>query len=265
MRELRPEDYEKLAQRVVHAFLTDDTPLSDGVTKVAMELELNPHQIRNLTQLSNVTAHLKLFEKKADDKIVEFLPVDPKDVIQKMFKEAAHEKTAAADDYDQAVDLYGDFDIEVADTPMEKLAEDYVDPKPMRHPEHQSRMILRLRKVASELNSRRIQNAQDYVERLDKLASEFAKLYGPDFHSFEKDAVAQYGDVAVPALNDIRSRLRMGHVNLDIAGEMHKVARVVDDGTPEMQGFKQLLKFAAGTSDCARGLAYLEEQAGGVL
>lgn len=265
MRELRPEDYEKLAQYIVGDFLTNDTPLSDGVTKVAMELELNPHQIRNLTQLSNVTAHLKLFEKKAEDKIVEFMPVNPTDVIQRMFKGASLEKTAVADDYDQAMDLYGDFGAKADDVTLEKLAEDYVDDKPTQHPQHRSKMILRLRKVAEELNSQRIQNAQSYVEELDKLAAEFAKMYGPDFRSFEKDAVVRYGDLAVPTLNDIRSRLRLGNINMDMAQSMRKEARVVDDETPEMQSFARLLKFAADTADYARGLEYLNEQAGGVL
>jgi len=257
MRELRPEDYEKLAQHVVDAFLADDAPLADGVTKAAMELELNPHQIRNLTQLSNVTAHLKLFEKKAEDKVIEFVPVDPADIIQSMFKGITHEKTASDGSYDHALDFYGDFVTANVCAPQEKLAEIPQDEKPTRHPHQRSKMILRLQKVAEELDTQRIQNAQSYVEELDKLAAEFAKLYGPDIGSFEKDAVARYGELAVPTINDIRTCLRMDGISMNTVDAMNKTARVVDDETPEMRSLAQLIKFAAQTANCAHSLEYL--------
>jgi hypothetical protein len=265
MREILPEDYEKLARHIVDAFLDSDVSLATGVTKVAMEMEMNPHQIRNLTQLSNITAHLRLYEKKAEDKIVEFVPVNPREVIQNMFDDADTEKTASDDSYDQALDLYGDFGTKAKDVTMEKLAEDYEDPKPTRHPDHKSNMILRLRKVAEELNSNSIQHAQHYIEELDKLASEFAKLYGPDFRLFERDAIAKYGNLAVPTLNDIRSRLRLNSINLDTVQDMQKTARVVDDGTPEMQSFNVLLESAAQATNCARGVEYLKSEVGDVL
>lgn len=265
MRELLPEDYEKLARHIVDAFLDSDVSLANGVTKVAMELEMNPHQIRNLTQLSNITAHLKLYEKKAEDKIVEFVPVNPKEVIRNMFNDVDAEKTASDDSYDQALDLYGDFGAKIKDVTMEKLAEDYKDTKPTRHPDHRSNLVLRLRKVAEELDSRRIQHAQSYVEELDKLASEFAKLYGPDFRVFERGAIAKYGSVAIPTLNDIRSRLRLGSIDLSAAQDIQKVAHVVDDETPEMHSFNGLLESASQTSECALGIEYLKAQVGDVL
>lgn len=261
MRNLRPEDYEKLAQTVVDTFIDHDTPLSDGVVKVARELELNPNQIRNLTQLSNVNAHLRLFEKRAEDKIVEFTPVDPRAVIHAVLQESTTEKTASDDErYNRDLDFFGDF-AQRKSEPTEKLAEVEDNGKPAHGPDYRTNLVLRLQKVAEELNSQRLQHAHTYVEELDKLASEFAKLYGPDFGSFEKDAVSRFGQLAVPTLNDIRSRLRMDKIGMDTVSRITKVARVVDDETPEMLSLKKLIESATKSAECARSLDYLGEQA----
>ena len=265
MREIRPEDYEKLAQNIVDDFIGNDTPLIQGVSKVASSMELNPHEIRNLTQLSNVAAHLRLFEKKAGNKMVEFLPVDPRDVIQGMFKDVPTEKTASDDSYSRESDFYGDFGTKVLEITSEKLATDAPEQKRTSKPIHRSDMIQRLRKVAEELDSRRLQSAWEYTEEIDKLASEFAKLYGPELGPFEKNAVARYGNVAVPILNDIRSRLRMPKVSLAAAQSNTKVAHVIDDDTPVMRSLLQLIKSATDTNDCARGLSFLKEKVGGML
>lgn len=261
IRVLRAEDYDKLAQHIVNDFIESEVPLSDGVLKVAKEMALHPNHIENLVQLSNKLAHLRLFEKKSGDKVVEFETVKPRDVLQRFYADAPAEKVAADLSRNRELDFFGDY--EEPSKEQEKTAEEAIpelDPK-REHPEKTSRLTLKIRKVAEELDSRRLQAEWEYVEEMDKLAAEFAKLYGPNFEEFEKDATAVFGAVAQPIMNDIRGRLRLEPKNLSF----EKTARLVDTSTTEMQSLEKLIKLAAETADCARGRAYLEEHVGEVL
>lgn len=262
IRVLRAEDYDKLAQHIVNDFIESEVPLSDGVLKVAKEMALHPNHIENLVQLSNKLAHLRLFEKKSGDKIVEFETVKPRDVLQRFYADAPAEKVAEDLSRNRELDFFGDYE-EPSEDEQEKTAEETVpelDPK-REHPEKTSQLTLKIRKVAEELDSRRLQAEWEYVEELDKLAAEFAKLYGPNFEEFEKDAAAAFGTVAQPIMNDIRSRLRLEPKELSL----EKTSRLADTDTAEMKSLEKLIKLAAEAADCARGRAYLQEQVGEVL
>ena len=264
IRVFRAEDYEKLAKHVVNDFIDNETPLGEGVLKVAAEMDLSPEHIRNLVQLSNKMAHLRLFEKKADDKIVEFEPADPKAVLRMAFEKMSTENEKTAEDlgYDHASDFHGDFADLTKETVKEAAEESapVLDEK-LEHPHKADLSLLALRKVAEDLDSRRLQAEFGYLEELDKLAAEFAKLYGPDYVLFEKDALATYGEITVPTLNDIRDRLRMDPLN----GEIQKTAHLVDTDTEEMSSLQKLLKFASEAAQCGRGHEFLKEKLGDKL
>ena len=88
---------------------------------------------------------------------------------------------------------------------------------------------------------RRTQAMLEYEEEMHKTASMFASLYGPDYGTFEKDAVALYGADAVPILTDIRARLRMPAIKLAV---FEKTANLIDSDTPQMRSFQLLHKYA---------------------
>lgn len=278
MRAFQEDDFKKMARDVVAEYLERETPLSDGLAKAAEDMELNPDQIQNLVQLANSLAHLTLFENKNDgDKIVEFKPADPDDVLKRVYKEDSVPESAESEEVcempsssSKEMDFFGDFpDIasklksilsggsESICDPEEEKAESSVSP------ERRSMMVIRIRKVASELKNREMTSALEYQEELDKLASEFAKLYGPDFSDFEKNAVAFRGDTAIPVLADIRSCLRIaGQVNTD---SFEKRACVVDTETREMKSLDRLIKLAESHRDHGRAYTYLRQKVGGIL
>lgn len=267
IRVFRSEDYEKLAKHVVNDFIEKEVPLADGVLKVASEMDMGPEHLRNLVQISNKMAHLRLFEKKADDKFIEFEPADPRKVLKAMFEKMSTEieKTAADGGYDHDADFFGEFSVPSGETTKEAEIIEPLPEKRLEHPHKRDISLRTLRKTAEDLDSRKLQAEYEYLGEMDKLAAEFAKLYGPDYAAFEKDALYHYGEVTVPILGDIRSRLRMTEINVGVASGTEKIARLVDIETTEMKSLRKLIKFAAEAALCGRGHAYLKQELGDAL
>jgi len=274
MRVLRPEDFEKLARVVVDEYLANSTPLEQGVVKTALKNELNPDQIKNLVQQANTMAHLTLFDKKADgDKIIDFEPADPSLVLKRIYNDTP-EKIACVmpDSPESATDMFGDLP-ELKDRIHEMIGESDASllenggdiiksaAAPLSSTKKQS-LIINIRKVASALNDSKLQRAWEYKEEMDKLASVFAKLYGPDHDVFEKDALCARGAAAVPILGDIRCCLRMGG-SPDIAHA--KLARVVDTNTAEFKSFDRLLKLSQAYNEAGAAYQYVEREFGAWL
>jgi hypothetical protein len=271
MRVLREKDFDKMAQKIVSDYLEREIPLDDGLAKVSEEAELGPDQIQNLVHTANTLAHLTLFEKKSGDKMVEFSPADPDIVLKKVYKhgqempESSEPCPESASPISQISDFFGDFP-DLSKKIQEALGTETAPAVSLEGndgatPHRKSMMIIKIRKVASELNNRRLTSALEYKEELDKLAAEFAKLYGPNYADFEKDALALRGDAAIPVLTDIRTCLRMPPE----VPSFDKKASVVDDKTPEMQSLDKLIKLSESHQDCEKACEFLRQKVGGVL
>jgi hypothetical protein len=274
MRVYRPEDFKKMARAIVDRSFDASTPLNDEIVKSALDNELNPDQIKNLVQLANTMAHLTLFDQKdGDDKMVEFDPADPAVVLKKVYQDDEPPATAAvsSDAPERVTDMFGNL-TELVDkvkgmlgqdaaAPVEEVAEEVAEPEALS-PKKKQMIIIKIRKVASHLNDRKLQSAYEYKEELDKLAAEFAKLYGPSFEDFEKDAVSLRGGMSVPVLQDLRRCLRLP-TKVDTSHA--KLARVVDSDTPEMKSFHTLMKLAEEYSSCSAACEYMQEKFGGAL
>lgn len=271
MRVLRAEDFEKMAREVVTDYLEHSVPLDSGLAKAAMDGGLNPDQIQNLVQLANTMAHLTLFDKKSDgDKIIEFNPADPEVVLKKIYKgtdsipECGEEVSVPEmSPTDKATDFFGDF------PDMSKKIRELVDKteEPSAtieggSPARKSMVIIKIRKVAEELKDRELASAIEYKEELDKLAAEFAKLYGPSYAEFEKDALALRGTQAIPVLSDVRSCLRMPEIQTAI---FEKTARVVDTDNPLVESLDSLIKLSVKHQESRAAYDYLKERVGSVL
>lgn len=286
MRALQKRDYEKLAQEVLDGFLEGGTPLVNGVAKVAMDAGLNPEQIRNLVQLANTMTHLALFDRKADgDKNVEFDPADPTTVLKKVYSDGEVPDTPSADPAPQSasglLDMFGDFpDLKgilgkgspAAASPCESGCPASGPSGPGEpselgaaapaDPAKQQMLIIKIRKVAQHLNGKKLAALCEYRETMDKLATEFAKMYGPDFREFEKDAADVFGIAAMTPLSDIRNCLRLDEPTKDL---FEKRARLVDTNTPEMGMFRSMVENIKLAQHCADGEQYLHEEVGGLL
>jgi len=279
MRVLREEDFKKLAQEVVDAYLKQAMPLADSAVKVAMDNGLNPDQIKQLVQLANTMAHLSLFDQKSDgDKCVEFEPADPDNVLKKIYVdgEPVEESSSSASPSD-TTDMFSDFkDImdkvrSVVDEARSAKPPEAIEGMPPEaeapsaestSPAKQQMIIIKIRKVAADLTDKQHQAGFEYKEELDKLATEFAKLYGPDFEEFEKDAYALRGDSALPVLADLRHCLKLAAAP---RGAFVKQARVVDANTKEMRSLIKLADLAHNWQEYGEALKHLQEQAGDIL
>ena len=265
MRVLNREDYEKLAREAVSQFVESAVPLTDSLVKLSDSMGLNPDQIKSLVSVANTLAHLDLFDRKDDgDKVVEFEPADPKAVLNRVYNgEKLTDVQEEGPSCPDARDMFGDFpDMNAEEeSPVEEAAEAPPDANGST-PRRQQIMIIKIRKVAEELEQRKYAAALSYEEELNRLASDFASLYGPDFPAFEKDAIDVHGGDAVPILADLRKLLRMPEIKLAV---FEKSARLVDTNTSEMHSFGQLKSLAEEAKACSAGLQLLQQKVGGVL
>lgn len=256
MRILNREDYEKIAREVVAQYVSGATPLTDGIAKISESMGLNPDQIRALVRVANTVAHLDLFDRTGNgDKIVEFTPADPKDVLERVYRV---EGESCSSEPSNLCDVLG----ELPD--MHKRPAPAASPAPALAPEApsvpQQITIIKIRKVASELHRRGLTAALAYEEGIDKLAATFARLYGPDFYEFEKDAVDVHGSAAISVLADLRKLLRLPGIKTAVFG---KLSRVVDTQTPEMLKFAELLTLVEEAKACSAGEEYINRRLGG--
>jgi len=299
MRVIQPDEFKKMAQTVVSQYVKSSVPLVDSLTKTALESALNPDQIRNLVQLANTMAHLTLFDQKKDDKIVEFEPADPDIVIKKVYVDGepvvdsvtTGTGTGTGNDAQplrsDVADMFGDFDdviekvkgmlsttstptttpetpaTDTMDTTGASDASDASGATPVT-PHQRQMLIIKIRKVASEIENQKYAMATLYQDELDKLASEYAKLYGPDHKEFEKDAFALRGARAIPVLADLRHSLRLPALQ-NVSKSLVKTARVVDATTPSMRTLDTLIKLSSQWNDLAHAHQYLVDHIGEYL
>jgi len=282
MRVIRPDEFKKMAQDVVDSYLKRSVPLADGLAKMSLDNALNPEQVKNLVQLANTMAHLTLFDQKNDgDKVVEFDPADPAAVTKQVFVNGEPVTPDAAESSGKdPSDMFGDLgDIldkvkavlkgngESANTCSSSTVpeqESACEPAPNSEtsPAKRQMLIIKIRKVASELENKQYQAAYEYKDELDKLASDFAKLYGADFKNFEKDAFALRGELAVPVIADLRHCLRMPKPT---ETQFAKTARVVDSKTKEMRSLDKLIKLSDEWQTIDQARSQLQESAGDYL
>ena len=304
MRVLQRTDYEDLAKEAVDQMLDASVPLADSLVKISDSMGLAPDQIKALVQVANTLAHLDLFDRKADDKVVEFDPADPSDVVQRVVSSGPETIETPMSSEGRTTDFFSDLprsDSSACDSCSTKKGctkdasscsscedkdhcsscEDKDNCSSCEHnttkskgakvvkealdnltPHRQQMGIIKVQKVAEELNQRKISAALEYEETLDKLASDFASLYGPSLEEFEKDAIDTYDSDALPVLGDLRKLLRMSDIKI---ASHEKTVRLVDTSTAEMKTFKKLCSLVEEAETCEAGLQLLKQEAGDLL
>lgn len=201
MPRLEKKDYEPLVDDIVNGYFNSGVSLTDGVYKKAEELGLAPDQIKQLVWQANTKTHLDLFEKKAEDKVIEFPLADVDKVMAKLYAEPSPVKEAAA------VNDALDFAQEVDFNPQVKIAETVTEiPEPTKS---KSNQIMFVRKLASELESVVLQKLSEYQEVIFDGRAELRKLaeykYSPsDLQQVSHDATSYYGQGVIPVLRDLK-------------------------------------------------------------
>lgn len=224
--------YDSLAKQAVDAFINDNTPLGDSVYKIAEDMGMLPDQVKQLAWRSNTLAHLTLFEKKAEDKNIEFPVVNAEEVLKKLYN-STEEKTAEAytsKAKERVVDFYSplheeEFTKEAsAYTPLppfsQEIAKDSTDEK-------RERAVFIMHKVAEELETRVVQHRDKYLEDVITLGEELRKLANNPLRDFEvpefvHEAVTVHGKTAEHILKEL---------NIEVKDSMRKTAALADTET----------------------------------
>jgi len=272
MRVLRREDYETLAKEAVAKMVGERIPLSKSLVKISDDNGLNPDQIKALVQVANTLAHLDLFDRKNDgDKIVNFDPADPDDVVKSVVSNGCSScgGGSSSNVTDQIKDFFGDLgSSDPTPPPAADALADVGTPVSSGsssgdlNPRRTQIMIIKIRKVAEELKYRKLAADVQYREEFDKLATDFSRMYGPEFEEFEKDAIDIHGAAAMPMLTELRQAMRLPEIKLAV---FTKTARLVDTSTPEMRSFARMRSFADEARACTDSLTYLEKEIGSFL
>jgi hypothetical protein len=207
-------EYTKRAGEIASQHVNSKKALNELCEKVARDENMNPNEIRTLVRLANVATFQEIFKRKDDgDKMVEFDTGDPEKVINNLVSSAGqagqtaniHNDKLASEIPDQMREVRQGFKYEVH---VEKMASEDAPEKPGRT----DIVILNLEKLANEFEIERRIYGQCWEDQLNKLALEFKKVQprSPSemFEAFEKDALATYGEDAVPELAYLGSLLR---------------------------------------------------------
>lgn len=257
-------DYERMSDGVVSDFMSKSASLNDGILKLAQDLDLNPEQVKRLVEMSNTKAFLKIFNKKNEGtRDVDFDVADAKKILKDFFSADGPKSmkitkvTISKMPTDtMCPSLESDFPdmmegtrrgkpaLVVVKSASEQLEEKVAEADDTFNTKTKYKEILKLRKVAEELMNRVYESEHDYNERLDKLASDFCKLYGPDYGAFEEDVIVRYGtDNAYVkyALDDIRKYVRWKKPMYMPSSKtlMNKVANLT---TPEVKLLDEMYK-----------------------
>lgn len=255
---LEQADYEKLATEVVQEYLQSSVPLNDGVYKRASEMGLNPDQIRQLVWAANTKAHLDLFEKQAEDKMVEFPVADADYVLRRLYTPPEAQPLAVTSDK-VAADFFSS-PLPVTEKVAEEAVEEVKEVSPKTAADRKAKQIILMRKAAEELEIQTEVAKEQYKQAVAELARELRKM-GAQHDEFEKDAFSLHGEEILPLLQDVRSAM-----NLKGALEAEKIAcsyeRVVDTDSREMQKLAEIKKAFDEALKCGRAFVWLQKELG---
>jgi hypothetical protein len=251
---LEQADYERVADEVVSDYFAG-TPLNDSVYKRASDMGLNPAQVRQLVWQANTKTHLQLFEKKAEDKMVEFPVCDADYILKRMYAPAEEQPLPMVSSEKVAMDFYSPLE-----TVTEKVAEETwrveaVQVSDATATRRRERATRSMQKTASELEQQVLIERELYMDKLYKLAFELRKI---DRDEFEKDAYAMLGDAVVPLLNDLRGVYKHDATGSEKLASTYE--RVVDTNTKHYRELGALKGHYDNAIKYAHSLVWLKSQ-----
>lgn len=256
---LNEQQLEKYAAEVVDAFFKENTPLTDGVVKIAERETLNPEQVRRLVEaVNNMTFQRKFSAAEGPDRMdaSQFETASPDSALQRLIsaaKDLMEEQGAGCASCEGNDDLSSDLPTTRPDAPKLNPAGPEDNLNPVGEPKISGTMvILKLRKTAELLADQQYQHRVQFTESFQNLATQFTRAHGTTFEEFEKDAFYKWGERAVPYLSMLRGVLHKPEATYD-HGAMTKVARVIDSRTPLMQLFRETMEHSENVALAERG------------
>lgn len=205
-------DYEMLADHAVTKLVNDEVPLNESIVKIAAKNDMNPEQIKRVVEMVNTKAFLKMFQNpKNKEKNIEFDIADPKEVLGKTHGGSVTitKVTISKGDSSDSPMGFGHTLKEI----MQGTKTASEDPSPLFEDSgstspNRKVVIMRLRKVASNLRDDIMDKEAEYIDGIEGLTDTFRKMYAPDFGEFEKEATLALGAGVSPILNTLRSEIK---------------------------------------------------------
>ena len=206
-------DYEKIADDISDSYINDNIPLNNSIKIVSIKMELNPEQIKRLSETANIKTYNKMFDK-LDDKTFKFDLADSKKVIDEVY------------------------------TPTEKEDVDAIPPMDTKQEDKEAAVKLAFNldnkwtvdSVKKELDARILLHNETYQDELRKFAYVFpGRDKEEKFVQFVKNANAYYEDSNLfDVISGIGSQLK-----LDMSYQVKdksavKVASIEDNGMKQL-------------------------------
>jgi hypothetical protein len=250
-------DYKKMAEAIADDLVNNGISLNDSVSKLASSMDMNHEQIRRLCETTNNVTFNKMFQSKdktASDRMIEFDVADADKVLGSLIKRASWITVESQDVV--SLSEYRSLREDVAPIPLEKTASTFeLRPEARANKEVDQRT---LRKTLDHLRHEKIATELLHTDAVSELRSQFRRLYRDmSFETFEKNAVALYGEKAAPVLNTLRSHMRLPEVTYNCA-LLQKTAGYVDDSAIEFKLLAEALSSAEKLRNINAGIAKLE-------
>ena len=246
-------NFEGLATNVVDKFFSDGSPALDIIiADVAKSSDLNPNEIKRLVEKSNLQTMLR-FLQTSEDKRVEFDMADYDKVMPLVYSgnddlESSSEITDTPIDSDVAgasniPDIRKEAGLKTKDgidvleaflaqnrsqTQMQKQANVLTETKHIRVNE-----IFKMEKSAAELRQVKVQKELNLNNIIDKMATDFCAMDGPDFKKFAQEANELHGAAATPLLTNLAKVMREDITFIKEANRDNTLSKSVIDNTTE--------------------------------
>lgn len=98
---LSAEDLQSLGKQASNMYLHEGIPLTKAVVKLASEQFMTVEQVKRIVENANNATFLEAFDKQAGDKIVDFTPADPREVLRSLDQSARPPMAVYTTDYSE--------------------------------------------------------------------------------------------------------------------------------------------------------------------
>ena len=224
-------NFDGLADSVVDKFFAKDSPTLDNIiVSEAKSSELNPNEIKRLVEKSNLMTMLR-FLQTSEDKRVEFDMADYDKVLPMVYSgnaslDAKDAKLTLSDSIN-SLDPLDSLDSAIPDIRKQAslhtidgvdvlqafLAQNITMKKEASQPIPQTKHIrvneiFKMEKCAAELRKIKVQKELNLNNIMDKLATDFCTMNGPDFSKFAQEAYYIHGKSSTALLHNLAKVMR---------------------------------------------------------
>lgn len=244
-------NFQAYADNIAGDFFGNGTPLTDGIVKVAKDMDFTPEEVKRLVEKTNTAASLHLL-KSASDRKATFTLAKLEQVLQRVFP--ADEEPLA-----KTASVYTG--IPVTRTAAKNFIKAAAE-EPARQPAACSDIdgFAALSTVNRELDDRRLEKiARECAvqDKIDSLCQLFIKRDISQFHKFASECAAIYGEKCFPVLGGIAGYLRVPLNKTAAAG-------LVDDTSSEFGMVREICDGLGRIIKLGEEIGHLEKLANGI-